>query len=318
MDRRKFLDVAVKGVVAGALVPGASVGTAFAAGSSDLKSPGLHLFSKLLQFLDYAEMAEAAAEAGLAGLDLTVRSGGHVDPENFERDLPVAIGAIKAAGLSCEMIATNIISTENPRDFEMLALARSLGVRSYRTGALRYDEQTHPMESVDQHRQQLSALAKWNEELGITGMYQNHSGAGRLGAAIWDLYLVLRDLDPDHIGCQFDIRHAVTDGGLMWPDSFRMMKPYIRSIIFKDFRWGVVNGKWRVVSTPIGQGMVDFGRYFGLLKDAGIDVPVSLHLEYDLGGAEKGKSEPTTPESEILAAIRQDIIAVNELWKEIP
>ena len=314
MDRRRFLDVAAKGAIGAALVPGSLARTAFAADSKD--PPGLHLFSKLLQFLDYVEMAEAAAKVGLAGLDLTVRPGGHVDPENFERDLPAAIKAIKAAGLSCEMIATNSGSTQNPRDFELLALARSLGVKSYRTGALRYNDDTHPMDSVDQHRQQLSALAKWNEELGITGMYQNHSGAGRLGAAIWDLYLVLRDLDPDHLGCQFDIRHAVTDGGLMWPDSVRMIQPYIRSIIFKDFRWGVVDGKWRVVSTPIGQGMVDFDRYFGLLQDAGIDAPVSLHLEYDLGGAEKGKSEPTVSKGEILAAIAQDVGAINTLWKE--
>jgi len=316
MDRRRFLDVAAKGAIGAALVPGSLARSAFAADSKDLNPPGLHLFSKLLQFLDYAEMSEAAAEVGLAGLDLTVRPGGHVDPENFERDLPAAISAIKAAGLSCKMISTNIVSTENPRDFELLALARSLGVKSYRTGALRYNEHTHPMDSVDQHRQQLSALAKWNEELGMTGMYQNHSGAGRLGAAIWDLYLVLRDLDPDHIGCQFDIRHAVTDGGLMWPDSFRMMKPYIRSIIFKDFRWGVVDSKWRVVSTPIGKGMVNFSRYFEMLKDAGMKVPISLHLEYDLGGAQKGRRDLTRPQSEVFTAIEQDVDSISRLWKE--
>lgn len=316
MDRRRFLGATIKSVVGGALVPGALAGTALAGGAGDRKVPGMHLFSKVLQFLDYAEMAEAAAAVGLAGLDLTVRPGGHVDPENFERDLPKAIAAIKAAGLRCDMISTNISGTNDRRDFDLLVLARSLGVTSYRTGALRYDEQTHPMESVERYQRQLSALAEWNREIGITGMYQNHSGANRLGAATWDLYLVLRDLDPDYIGCQFDIRHAVTDGGLMWPDSVRMLKPYIRSVIFKDFRWGVVDGKWRVVSTPIGQGMVDFGRYFGMLKDADIDVPVSLHLEYDLGGAEKGRREPTTPESEIRAAIRKDIVTINKLWKE--
>jgi len=309
MDRRRFLDATIKSVVGGTLLSTPVFG-------KELKLPGMHLFSKVLQFLDYSQMADAAAAAGLAGIDLTVRPGGHVDPDNFERDLPLAIKAIKAAGLRCDMISTKIAGTDNARDFDLLALARSLGITLYRTDALRYDETTHPMESVEQHRKQLSALAEWNRKIGITGMYQNHSGAGRLGAAIWDLYLVLRDLDPDYIGCQFDIRHAVTDGGLMWPDSFRMMKPYIRSIIFKDFRWGVVNGKWRVVSTPIGQGMVDFENYFGMLKKAGVDVPVSLHLEYDLGGAEKGSREPTTPEIEILAAIRKDIVAVNKLWKE--
>ncbi len=316
MDRRQFLDVMIKSVVGGAVVPGSLAGTALAGDAVDGNMPGMHLFSKVLQFLDYSQMADAAAAAGLAGIDLTVRPGGHVEPDNFERDLPAAIKAIKAAGLRCDMISTNVVGTDNARDFDLLALARSLGITSYRTGALRYSETTHPMESVERHRKQLSALAEWNRKIGITGMYQNHSGAGRLGAAVWDLYLVLRDLDPDYIGCQFDIRHAVTDGGLMWPDSFRMMKPYIRSIIFKDFRWGVVNGKWRVVNTPIGQGMVDFRRYLGMLQDDEIDVPVSLHLEYDLGGAEKGSREPDITVGEVQAAIRNDIATLNTLWKE--
>ena len=146
-------------------------------------------------------------------------------------------------------------------------------------------------------------------------MYQNHSGAGRLGAAVWDLYFVLKDLDPDFMGCQFDIRHAVTDGGLMWPDSFRLIKPYIRSLVFKDFKWLSGKDKGKYVNTPIGQGMIDFSRYFRMLKDARMNCPVSLHLEYDLGGAEKGKIELTKPRSEVLAAIKQDVDIVKRIWK---
>jgi sugar phosphate isomerase/epimerase len=148
-------------------------------------------------------------------------------------------------------------------------------------------------------------------------MYQNHSGERRLSAAIWDLYLVLRELDPDYLGCQFDIRHAVVEGGLKWPDSYRIMKPYIRSICLKDFKWGEVDGRWRVVNTPIGQGMVDFRRHLGMLQDDEIDVPVSLHLEYDLGGAEKGSRKPTMTTSEVQNAIRQDIAALDNIWKKV-
>ncbi len=295
-------------------MPGISVGTALAAEAGDMKLPNFHLFSKVLQFLVYPELADTAAALGFSGLDLTVRSGGHVDPENFERDLPDAISAINAAGLSCEMMATNIVSTENRRDFDLLALARSLGVNSYRMGDLRYDKSIHPAKFVEQYGRQMAALAEWNREIGITGMYQNHSGARRFGAAIWDLYLVLKDLDPNYVGCQFDVRHATTEGGLMWPDSFRLMKPYIRSLAFKDFKWAVVDGKWRLINTPIGQGMIDFGRYFRMLKDDGMNFPVSLHCEYDLGGAEKGKREPTKPRTEIFAAIEQDVDTVSRLW----
>ena len=40
-----------------------------------------------------------------------------------------------------------------------------------------------------------------------------------------------------------------------------------------------------------GEGMVDFDTYFKLLKSYGLQPPVSLHCEYPLGGAEKGKYE---------------------------
>jgi L-ribulose-5-phosphate 3-epimerase len=261
-------------------------------------------------------MAAAAAEIGLDGLDLTVRPGGHVEPENFERDLPAAIKAIKAAGLSCEMMTTRIVGTSYAHDRDLLALARSLGVKSYRLGGLRYDKNIEPMESVGKYRQQLAALAEWNREIGITGLYQNHSGDERFGAAIWDAYLVLKDLDPDYLAMQFDVRHAVTDGGLMWPTNFRLIKPYIRSVILKDFKWAEEEGKWRLVSTPIGQGMVDFKRYFRMLKDAGMSYPISLHCEYDLGGANKGKRELTIPESDVLAAIKKDVETVKRIWKQ--
>jgi len=314
MDRRKFLKITGAGIAGSAISTGIMSGTALAGG---MKLPGLHLFSKHLQFLDYEAMAKAAVELGLDGLDLTVRPGGHVEPDNFERDLPLAVDAIKQAGLKCEMMASGISGTDNPRDYDLLALARELGIKAYRLGGLRYAEDVPLMESVERYRDQLAALAEWNREIGIIGMYQNHSGAERVGAAVWDAYLVLRDLDPDYLGCQFDVRHATTDGGLMWPTSFRLIKPHIRSIIFKDFKWAVVNGKWQLVNTPMGQGMVDFKRYFRMLKDGGLNYPISLHCEYDeLGGANKGKRELTIPETEALALIKRDVEYVKKLWAQ--
>jgi L-ribulose-5-phosphate 3-epimerase len=41
----------------------------------------VYIFSKHLQFLGYEDMAQAAAEIGFDGIDLTVRPGGHVPPE---------------------------------------------------------------------------------------------------------------------------------------------------------------------------------------------------------------------------------------------
>ena len=86
--------------------------------------------------------------------------------------------------------------------------------------------------------------------------------------------------------------------------------------MLKDFKWLSGKDKGKYINTPIGQGMIDFSRYFRMLKDTGLDYPVSLHLEYDLGGAEKGKTEPTMPQSEVLNAIKQDVETIKRVWSE--
>ena len=55
-------------------------------------------------------------------------------------------------------------------------------------------------------------LADMNRKYKIHGAYQNHVGI-RVGGPVWDLYELLRDLDPEFIGCQYDVRHGVAEGG---------------------------------------------------------------------------------------------------------
>ena len=110
-----------------------------------------------------------------------------------------------------------------------------------------------------------------------------------MGASPWETYQLLENTDPDHLGAQYDIRHAVVEGGLSWKNGLRLLQPRIKTIVFKDFLWVNKNGKWDVENTPLGEGMVDFKTYIGLLKNYQLQVPVSLHFEYPLGGAEHGQ-----------------------------
>ena len=56
-------------------------------------------FSKNLPGLGYDELASVVADVGFDGIDLTVRKGGHVLPENVERDLPLAAAAAQKSGI---------------------------------------------------------------------------------------------------------------------------------------------------------------------------------------------------------------------------
>ena len=274
----------------------------------------VHLFSKHLQFLNYNDMSEAAAEMGFNGLDLTVRRKGHVLPENVEADLPQAVEAMKKHGLNPKLMSTNVWDINIKENRTVLETAIQLGFTHYRTDWLKYPEDKPIAESQAFFAKQAKELEVFNEKLGIIGGYQNNSGMN-VGAPVWDLMPILEATNGKFLGSQYDIRHAVVEGGESWELGLRRIQPFINSIVIKDFKWGIVDGKWEPVNVPLGEGMVDFKRYFSLLKSYKINVPVSLHIEYDLGGAEKGKTKISMDKKEVFRAMKNDLLFLKDAWK---
>lgn len=275
----------------------------------------IHLFSKCLQFLDYNETCEAAKKMGFDGLDLTVRRKGHVLPENVIEDLPKATKLMKSHGLIPRMISTNVMDANNTTNISVLETAKKLGYGYYRTDWIKYDKSFPIQENVTKAKNKFTELAALNNEIGIKGSYQNHSGY-YIGSPIWDLKQILSGISPINLGSQYDITHASIEGGKNWEIGFDLIKPHINSLVLKDYKWVKVNQKWKVAFTPLGEGMIDFHNYFSILKKHKIQLPISLHIEYDLGGAEKG--EITTMEkSEILKKIKKDLLYIRKVWNEV-
>ena len=284
--RREFtrkLAVAGAGLpLVGSLIPVSAVDAApYQRAGTCAGSWKINLFSKHLQFLGYDEMAEASVVAGLDGLDLTVRPGGHVLPENVEKDMPLAAKAIRKAGLELTMMTTRITDPDDPATGKILKVASDLGIRYYRMGYYNYDKEVGVVKSLETIRDKMSRLAIMNEKYGLHGAYQNHAGT-RFGAPLWDLWHVIHDQNPKWIGCQYDIRHAVVEGAQSWPLGMELLKDHIKCMAIKDFIWSQQDGRWRIKNVPVGEGMVDFGEYFKLVKAYQITGPISLHIEYPL------------------------------------
>jgi len=241
----------------------------------------IHFFSKHLQFLEYAEAADACVQAGMNGADLTVRPGGHVLPAYVERDLPRAVKAFRDAGLSVEMMASGITDPEDPLTEKVLQMASEQGIKYYRMGYYKYDHTLSMVKNLERIKGKMKGMAKLNEKYKIHGAYQNHAGSN-FGAPVWDLWTVLKDLDPQWSGCQYDVRHATAEGNRAWPLGLRLLKDYIRCMVIKDFKWGEQDGKAREVNVPVGEGIVDFQAYFDLVDEFGIYGPITIHLEYPM------------------------------------
>jgi sugar phosphate isomerase/epimerase len=274
----------------------------------------VHLFSKHLQFLNLKEASQIAAELGFDGLDLTVRPKGHVLPEKVETDLPTAIQDIKNGGSTCQMITTAISDVDHEYDLAIIKTAAKEGVQFYRSNWFKYHKGKSMEESIRIYQTQVKQLSKANKKYGIIGCYQNHAGT-KIGASFWEVKQLLEKANTAHFGTQYDIRHAMVDSGLSWKNGLRLLQDSIKTIVLKDFKWGIMDGKWKVVNVPIGEGMVDFKSYFKLLKKYGLNPPTSLHLEYPLGGAEKGKYEITVDKSVVFEAMRKDLVVIQQLWE---
>ena len=273
------------------------------------------VFSKHLQFLDYDEMAETAAAIGFDGVDLTVRPEGHVLPENVEKDLPKAVNAVEQAGLKVPMITTAITEPGEWESQLILGTASNKGVKIYRMGYMKYDFEKGIEKTLNDKRRLIDKLVKTNAFFNIVGNYQNHDGID-IGAAIWDLWTLFKLHDNEWIGCQYDIRHNIVEGGKSWQVDLRLISPYIHSLVLKDFKWGLVNGKWTVINTPIGEGMVDFPRFFEMVKEMRIGGPVSMHFEYPLTDSPIHEMDPQLAKKQVSEAMKKDLVMVNKYLQE--
>ena len=311
-NRRSFVKLSAAGALG--TIPLVSSANNLFQNSLEVKPLKVYVFSKALQFLDYDELSKVVKEIGFDGIDLTVRPKGHVLPENVAVDLPKATKAMKKAGLLTNMISTKAVDPSDPSHVKVLEEASKLGYSLYRTGWIKYPKETPVQESLVTYRKQLVELSKLNEKLGITGGYQNHAG-NYLGAPVWDLKQMFEGIDPQILGMQYDIMHATVEGAQSWHLGLEYTKEHLNSLVVKDFKWELVEGKWKRKYMPLGEGMVNFKKYLKFLVKNKINLPVSMHFEYDLGGAEHGKI-PTMKKEEIYAKMKKDLLFLREAWNK--
>ena len=303
MERRNF----IKTTAAGATGMALSGKISEAVFSTSAKKRPVHVFTKCLQFLSYDEIAEVLAEQGFDGADLTVRPNGQVLPENVTTDLPKALKALRKAGVDSNMIVTEINNPDDSVSKSILKTMADLGIGYYRMGYFNFDPKKSIPQNLDEHKITFEKLEKLNRKYGVHGDYQNHSGT-RVGGPVWDLYHLLKDCDPEFIGVQYDVRHATVEGGVSWPLGMKLLAPWIRTTDIKDFVWFKDEAaKWQIKNVPLGEGMVDFKTYFELYKSFNIEAPVSIHYEYDLGGAELGRKDPSMSFDEIKLWLKKDL-----------
>jgi len=274
-----------------------------------LFSGKLCLFSKHLPGMKWTELARTVKSLGFDGVDLTVRTGGHVKPEQAKTDLPEAVTSIRSEGLEVPMITTELLAA-TPLAEAILSTAGRLGIPFFKPGYYRY-KFVDVRSELEEAGRDFRSLVQLAEQSGIQAGYHNH--ADYLGAPVWDMARIMDTLDPKWAGYYFDVCHAVTEGGgAGWKIAFNLAAPRVKMIAVKDFHWEKTASRgWRRRICPLGEGMVDWKSYLRLLAQSGFAGPVSLHIEYDIEG-----STPAAQQENTIAAARRDLAFLRDGLRE--
>lgn len=268
------------------------------------------LVSRHVQWTSLEDAIDIAKTVGFDSIEWNVREGGHIPPDRVARELPRAVELTRKAGLAVSMITTSIQDAKSPHVDAILETAGGLGIRYYRGGQyFRYDYSKDLKPQLEALKPRMASLAALNEKSGTLAAYHTHSAPGNIGGNVWDFWEVMKDLDPRHVGLNYDIGHATARGGPGWIDAASVAKDYLSALAIKDFVWGRgPKGNWQTQWCPLGEGMVAIPRFFEFLKAIRFSGPINIHYEHsNLLGTDVGTWKLDISREQFLAIVGKDL-----------
>jgi sugar phosphate isomerase/epimerase len=252
-----------------------------AGGSKPRTRPPVCLYSKQLAKVEYDDLGKVLRDLGFDGCDLSVEPGGHVLPERAQADLVRAVLAVTDVGLDVPMFTTSITSPGDPDIRLILGTGGFMGVPFFRPGVWKYDGTSAIEARLVQVQGEIAGLAAVGRASKMTMGVRNVAG-DNVGGAIWDTNLIIRGLDPQWVGYDFDPGAAVAAGGVEgWWVALRLALPRLKMVALNDFNWTKdAGGAWKATPCPLGEGMVDWSRFFAALARAKFTGPLSIEIAY--------------------------------------
>lgn len=229
--------------------------------------PLICLYSRLLPDVEYSDMAPILSGMGFDGCDLSVQQGGTVEPFQISVDLVRAVEVFQGRGLEVPLITTTFISATEPWARNVIYITGGSGVPFFRPGYWKF-----PGARLIEMKAQIVGLANVGRAYNMAMGLPNTAGEALLG-----------DLDPKWVGYDFDPSQATPDLPL------EKAMPRVKMFILRDAR----RQNAQLAPCPLGDGIVDWGKFFDTMAHAKFSGPLTLQSDY--------------PAADRLEAIRKDL-----------
>jgi sugar phosphate isomerase/epimerase len=315
IDRRSFLNYAARAGVAAAGANAFFTTTRTVAENAPPSGDSYCAFTESFQSWPIPKVCAKFREIGLDGLDLTVRPGGHIQPENAAKELPGAVQAAKDDGVRISMLSTAINDADATAE-SILASCAELGIDRVKLGYYSYSEFGKLLEQIGGVQTKLERVVELAKKYNVLPCVHIHSGPTiPSGGAL--AYLLIREFKPDEIGAYVDPMHMTIEGGNDgWRQGLDLLAPWIAISSFKNCIWTNTGRdkfgqeRWRSIKCPVADGIAPIPDYVAALRKLDYHGLFTLHSEYCDSNSWKNLST-----DECLEQTKRDLIYVKSLLK---
>ncbi len=239
-------------------------------------------FTKMLPELDVKGLVGFCKEVGLDGVDLAVRPGYPVRPDNVAVALPAAARAFRDEGLAIGLVTApiDLVDATVPAAGALFDACARASVPAVKIGYFPYRAPFD--EALKQARARLLGFARLAAKTRVKACYHTHSGE-YLGNNAAALRLLLDGLDAHHVGAFVDTGHVAINGGPIRME-LDLVRSWLTLLAIKDMAWTKGPRGWSAQVVPVGEGIVRWADVGRGLKERKFNGTVSLHGEYEARG----------------------------------
>lgn len=232
------------------------------------------VFTKPWPRMPLTDLARFVRRAGFDAVELPVRPGFQVEPEQIATALPDAARILAAAGLRIASVATipttTAIATCGELGIPIIRVMAEIGADGYTAAEARLQEE-------------YAALQPTLRAAGVLLGVQNHYGGYVCHAA--GLRALLAPLDPAAVGAIWDAAHNALSGEEA-EHAIDIIWSRLCMVNLKNAFWRRITGPeaeavaWRPYWTSGRQGLASWPRVMGELRRRGYRGTICLTAEY--------------------------------------
>ncbi len=238
----------------------------------------LALFTKPWKALSLLGLAQHIQSLGFGLIELPVRPGFQVEPDNIERDLPAAVKLLGEHGIR----VLNVTADLPLADERLYSACAAAGIGMNRV--MFWQRNLDYWSAEAEARRQLDAALPYCQQYKIQLGIQNHSGrfvpVNAMGA-----HRLVKDYDPRYVAAIWDPAHNALEG--MNSDSaLDVLAPHLCVVNLKNAYWRRVSGpeaevaQWKVYWTSGAQGRASWAAVIAKLREIAYRGPLCFSAEY--------------------------------------